>query len=120
MQVEETCDLLLARTRLSADHHRLSGPGKGLDLTSQRSHCTADAVEAVHQQVFTFSPVHGSEAGPVGVKGDSGRGTVEEAVASHIDQQRLGGDAVKLIPLCVIKTQRTAGRHLFKVGPQNV
>ena len=47
---------------------------------------------------------------------DAGRNTVEQTPLDVVHQQLLGGDAVELVPLGVVKAEVAAGRDLPDVG----
>ena len=93
--------------------------GEGAYLGRLSAHRAAEAVEAVGEEVFALAFVQGAQAGTAGMERDAGRNTVEQTPLDVVHQQLLGGDAVELVPLGVVKAEVAAGRYLPDVGLKN-
>ena len=121
MQIEIACDLLFAGAGLAVDEYRLAQQGEGAYLGRLGTHRAAEAVETVGEEVFALALVQGAQAGTAGMERDAGRNTVEQTPLDVVHQQLLGGDAVELVPIGVVKAEVAAGRDLPDVGlKQNV
>ena len=116
VQIEIACDLLFAGAGLTVDEYRLAQQGEGAYLGRLGTHRAAEAVEAVGEEVFALALVQGAQTGTAGMERDAGRNTVEQTPLDVVHQQLLGGDAVELVPLGVVKAEVAAGRYLPDVG----